>query len=119
MPRWIDKAARRPGERELDVRHAAAALSEHTAARLDAAKVARSPIPPKPWLQPSPHDFPPASRCTIKGELAKFPAKGIFSGHSPLYHQLLVEGLIEVVRDQNPPYSCLGLRLTAKGLKHR
>lgn len=115
MPKWIDKAARRPGEKELDARHAAAALSEHTAARLDAARVARAPRPSKPWLRPHPDDYPPAASCTIKGELKRFPPNAISSAHSPLRERLLAEGLIEVVRDTHPPYLCLGLRLTAKG----
>lgn len=114
MARWIDKAARPQDKAERD-RHAMAALHEHRAGRLDAERAKAAPVKAKPWLLPSPHDFPPASSLTIKGELRRFPIDSVISLHSPLLDRLLGDGLIERVYDPEPPCLCLGFRLTAKG----
>lgn len=121
MAKWIEEAAKaaRPKERELDARHAAAALSEHRAARLDAEKVAQAPKISKPRLKPHPDDYPSAASCTIKGELKRFPTSRPISLHSPIMGLLISDGYVTRVYDPSPPGLCLGFQLTDKGRSAR
>jgi hypothetical protein len=96
-----------------------AALHEHRAGRLDAERAKAAPVPSKPWLQPSPHDFPPAGSLTIRGELRRFTPGKAISLWSPLLAEMLADGLIERVYDPAPPCLCLGFRLTDKGMARR
>ena len=69
----------------------------------------------KPWLLPSPRDYPPASQCDPMRELKRFPSAKPSPCYSPLGADLMRDGLIELRYENQPPWRCLGFIQTEAG----
>jgi hypothetical protein len=113
-PKWIaaQAAKSRP---KLSVEEALRRFEESVVSARDARTLRDAPRPKRPWLAPSPHDFPSKDRCSISTELARFSAKEPRVIWSPLLDDLLSAGLIRVTHEMTPPFRCLGFVLTDAG----
>lgn len=107
-PKWIagQAAKARPAPRTL---------MDHMAGLNDAKALGRLKPVVRPWLLPSPHDYPPASQCDPMRELKRFPLAKPSPCYSPMRADLMRDGLVALVYEDKPPWRCLGYVVTDAG----